>query len=155
MNYEYDSASVLTPSHVRKSLDALTGNNQIQGFAEGSMACAQETFEEILRYIHRDYMKPNYYEKYAHDPDKLKEKEEELEDSGCSLSCCSHQIFGLEIAEFLSCSQCDFVSEVQNTHLDYLVNLYSVELLKLEDSSNNVLDKLVNKMYKHESYQRK
>lgn len=49
VNYEFDDSNVLTPSHVRQALDAITGNNEIQGFAEGSMACAQETFEEILR----------------------------------------------------------------------------------------------------------
>lgn len=49
VNYEFDDSNILTPSHVRQALDAITGNNEIQGFAEGSMACAQETFEEILR----------------------------------------------------------------------------------------------------------
>lgn len=99
VNYEYDSSSVLTPSHVRNALDDMTGNNQIQGFAEGSMACAQETFEEILRYLHREYIKPNYYEKYCDKPEKLKKKEEEFEDTGCSLKCVSHNVFGLEIGE--------------------------------------------------------
>jgi len=64
VNYEYDESKILTPSHVREALDSITGNNEIQGFREGKMACAQETFEEILRYMHREHIKPNYYEKY-------------------------------------------------------------------------------------------
>lgn len=86
VNYEYNEAGILTPSHVRQALDSITGNNKIQGFSEGSMACAQETFEEILRYMHKEYIKPNYYEKYYQNPDKLKKKEEEFEDAGCSLN---------------------------------------------------------------------
>lgn len=64
INYEFGESKVLTPSHVRQALNCVTGNNEITGFGDGKMACAQEAFEEILRYIHRDYIKPNYYEKY-------------------------------------------------------------------------------------------
>jgi len=83
VNYEFEESSCLTPSHVRQALDSITGNNEIQGFSQGSMACAQETFEEILRYLHREYIKPNYYEKYYENAKKLKKKEEEYEDTGC------------------------------------------------------------------------
>eukprot|EP00343_Euplotes_focardii_P000367 CAMPEP_0205801214 /NCGR_PEP_ID=MMETSP0205-20121125/3144_1 /ASSEMBLY_ACC=CAM_ASM_000278 /TAXON_ID=36767 /ORGANISM="Euplotes focardii, Strain TN1" /LENGTH=274 /DNA_ID=CAMNT_0053065621 /DNA_START=137 /DNA_END=962 /DNA_ORIENTATION=+ len=82
VNYEFDESNVLTPSHVRQALDSITGSNGIQGFSEGSMACAQETFEEILRYLHREFIKPNYFEKYCTNPDKLKKKEEEYEETG-------------------------------------------------------------------------
>lgn len=155
VNYEFDESNCLTPSHVRKALDQVTGNNEIQGFNEGSMACAQETFEEILRYLHREYIKPNYYEKYCHDPKKLKKQEEKYEDTGCSLNCTAHKVFGLEIGEFLSCDNCEYVAEVQCSHLDFLINLYAEELLKLKCSQSDAIDTLVQKMYKHESHERK
>ena len=155
ITYEYDDSNVLTPSHVRQALDSITGNNEIFGFSKGNMAWAQETFEEILRYLHREYIKPNYYEKYWDKEDKLKKKEEEYDDTGCSLSCVSHKIFGLDIGEFLSCENCEYVSEVQSTHLDFLINLYSEELLRLKDSPYDCLDTLVSRMYKYESFERK
>jgi hypothetical protein len=155
VNYEFNDSNVLTPSHVRLALDSITGNNKIQGFGEGSMACAQETFEEILRYLHKEYIKPNYYEKYYTNPDKLKKKEEEYEDTGCSLNCVSHSVFGLEIGELLECNDCGYVSEITSSHLDCLINLYSEELLNLKFSSTDTLDTLVSRMYKHESHERK
>ena len=155
ITYEYDDSNVLTPSHVRQALDSITGNNEIYGFSEGSMACAQETFEEILRYLHREHIKPKYYEKYCDNLEKLKKKEEEFDDTGCSLAWVSHKTFGLEIGEFLSWENWGFVSEVQSSHLDYLINLYSEELLRLKDSPYDWLDTLVSRMYKYESYERK
>lgn len=155
INYEFDDSQILTPSHVRQALNAITGNNEIQGFNEGSMACAQETFEEILRYLHKEYIKPNYYEKYWDNPEKLKKREEQFEDTGCSLKWISHKTFGLEIGEFLSCNNCGFLSEIQSSHLDFLINLYSEEMLRLKFSSSDSLDTLVKRMYNYESRERK
>lgn len=154
VNYEYDESNVLTPSHVRQALDSITGNNEIQGFSEGSMACAQETFEEICRYLHREYIKPNYYEKYCEKPKKLKKKEEEYEEAGCSGKWVAHNAFGIDIAENLQCDNWEFIEDVQNTHLDYLINLYTEELLNLEDAENAVLDTIIEKMYLKESEER-
>lgn len=85
----------------------------------------------------------------------MKKKEEEYEDTGCSLSCVSHHVFGLEIGELLECNSCGHVSEIQCSHLDYIVNLYSEELLDLKWSTTDTLDTLVSRMYRRESHQRK
>jgi len=156
VNYEFDESNVLTPSHVRQALDSITGSNGIQGFDTGSMAWAQETFEEILRYLHRDYIKPNYFEKYWSNPEKLKAKEEEYEETGWSTSCVSHSVFGLDIGEFLACNNCQYLDDVQNTHLDYFLNLYTEELLAIEDSdkSTSLLDTMIKKMHEKESSER-
>jgi len=53
------------------------------------------------------------------------------DDTGCSFKCVSHQTFGLEIGELLTCSKCKFVDEVQNVHLDFFINLYASELISL------------------------
>ena len=159
VNYEFDESNVLTPSHVRQALDSITGNNEIMGFSEGSMACAQETLEEILRYLHKDNIKPNYYEKYCEKPKKLKKKEEEFEETGCSGKCVAHHTFGIDVAESLICENCHSVEDVQNTHLDFLINLYSEELLSLQAEENGgeskiFLDNIIERMYLKESEER-
>ena len=47
---------MFSPLDVWDALNSVTGKNNVQGFDEGNMACALETLEEILNFLHRDYI---------------------------------------------------------------------------------------------------
>ena len=57
---------MIEPGHVRNALNQLNFDS-IGGedFKEGNMGCAQETFERILGFLHREYVDPNYLERYC------------------------------------------------------------------------------------------
>ena len=155
VKYEFDESTILTPLNVRQSLNWITGSNEVYGFSFGKMGWAQETFQAILEYLHRDFISPNYFEDYHEDLKVLKSTEDKLDNTGCSLQCPAHHVFGLEIGEFLSCNNCNYLSDVEWTHLDFSINLYSEELLRLDTSPEDALDTLVYKMYLNESLERK
>ena len=50
----------MQPRQVRNSLEELF----VHDFGEGKMGCAQETLIDILAYLHREYLHPNYLEEY-------------------------------------------------------------------------------------------
>ena len=154
IKYEFEESDILAPLNVRQALDSITGRNDIFGYKFGSMGCAQETFQAILEYLHREYIKPNYFEEYCEDPNALKVIEDTTNDTGWSLNCVSHHVFGLEIGEFLSWSSWGYLSDVESTHLDFIINLYSEELISLDYSSDDGLDTLIYKMYSNESSER-
>ena len=62
----------------------------------------------------------------------LKAMEQRADDTGCSLGCIAHSVFGLEMGELLVCQDCQAVDEVQNSHLDFFMNLYASELMSLQ-----------------------
>lgn len=64
------------------------------------MACALETLEEILSYLHREFTHLNYAEK-LNENDDLQKHEIKLDNTGCSLKCISHRTFGLETGDIL------------------------------------------------------
>ena len=72
------------------------------------MGCALETFEEILNYLHREHVAPMF----ACSSGDLKAMEQRADDTGCSLNCISHNVFGLEMGELLVCQACQAVDEV-------------------------------------------
>jgi len=98
-----DSSPVLTAVNVRNSLHSLSGFDADKGYAKGEMGCVFETLEEILNYVHRDHVRPNFYNRNKHDRVKLKEQIEKCDDTGCSNNCISHRTFGLEFVEMLVC----------------------------------------------------
>ena len=61
---DYDR--VLQPKNVRESLAKLNfGSLAGEAYIEKNMGCAQETFEAILGFLHREHVDPNYLEKYV------------------------------------------------------------------------------------------
>ena len=51
---------------MRESLAKLNfGNLAGEAYIRGNMGCAQETFEAILGFLHREYVDPNYLESYV------------------------------------------------------------------------------------------
>jgi len=57
---------VIEPKQVRSSLEKIfIGSIGGQSFEKGKMGCAQETFEYILDYLHREYVNPNYLEDFV------------------------------------------------------------------------------------------
>lgn len=61
--YEFSDETdrVLKPKSVRQSLRELFGG-QNQDYEEGVQGCAQETFNEVLSYLHRESKQPDYLE---------------------------------------------------------------------------------------------
>jgi hypothetical protein len=96
------------------------------------MGCALETFEEILNYLHRESIMPKFFSAYKADTETLSKIEQECDDTGCSLNCVAHKNFGLEFGELLYCESCSTVNEVQNSHLDFFMNLYASELIEIQ-----------------------
>jgi len=62
--FKQSQQKVFEPFDVRDSLNAVTGRNNVQGFDEGKMACALETLEEILNFLHRDFIMPNFFQNF-------------------------------------------------------------------------------------------
>jgi hypothetical protein len=66
------------------------------------MGSAQETFEEILRYLHRDQVYPQYTKLHK---DSIPERQVELEDImdeyGCNPKCPAHSTFGFQFCQLL------------------------------------------------------
>lgn len=72
---EYDSAQskVIEPQQVRKALkEVYFGSNAGGDYEDGNMGCAQETLSEILDYLHREHVYPNYLEEYVNENNKDK-----------------------------------------------------------------------------------
>ena len=77
------------------------------------MGCAQETLQDILNYLHREHMHPNYLEEYLlMNKDNKFYMDKELDDRGCTPKCAAHQTFGLEFCEITMCKNCETADEV-------------------------------------------
>jgi hypothetical protein len=105
----------LQPRQVRNSLEELF----VHDFGEGKMGCAQETLIDILAYLHREYLHPNYLEEYfllmqdlENEIDEKTAKDyqfdinSKLDDQGCTPKCPAHLTFGLDFCEISSCKKC-------------------------------------------------
>ena len=80
------------------------------------MGCAQETFEEILGFLHREHVDPNYLESCFAGVATEKQKweyENDLNDAGCTPPCAAHDCFGIQTTALTRCDRCDLVDEVQ------------------------------------------
>ena len=92
---DYDR--VLQPKNVRESLAKLNfGSLAGEAYIEKNMGCAQETFEAILGFLHREHVDPNYLEKYVEaNNDAQFAMDNRLDDMGCTPKCASHATFGI------------------------------------------------------------
>jgi hypothetical protein len=61
---------------------------------EGNMGCAQETLDMILKYLHREFIDPNYI-KICENPETRFQLINQLDDMGCSPKCAPHRAFGI------------------------------------------------------------
>lgn len=66
------------------------------------MGCALETMEEILAYLHRESIVPNYLKDLHHKNEgEVRSKEEEIDNQGCTPRCVAHTTFGIDLVEML------------------------------------------------------
>eukprot|EP00347_Sterkiella_histriomuscorum_P007794 403347537 len=147
--YEYQTGKVLEPKKVRQSLEQIF-SDQNQDFSLGQMGCAQETLEDILNYLHREYLFPNYIEQYLlMDKDSKFKLDNDLDDTGCAPKCPSHQTFGLEFCEITSCAQCKIVDDVSQLRRQLIHQVYVKELLqtiveyKIQNEFTKALKKII------------
>lgn len=141
---------MLQPRYVRTSLEEFFQTTN-EDFSDGKMGCAEETLEDILTYLHREYLSPNYLESYfllqqcidtdQEVDDKTKSDyqfhvNKDLDDQGCSPKCPSHLTFGLEFCEISACKNCgtaDGVSQLKRefAHALYIEEIFStVEIMQ-------------------------
>ena len=106
-------------------------------FVDEAMGCAQETFMGILSYLHREHINPNYVEEYIlADKDGRFMMDEKLDKQTCSPTCASHQTFGIETCEIISCKDCNEFIEIKSALApEYIHNMYATEILALQDQS--------------------
>ena len=130
---DYDR--ILQPSAVRKSLEKLNfGSMAGQAYITGNMGCAQETFEAILGFLHREYVDPNYLETYVEaNDDKKFALDNKLDDMGCTPKCASHLTFGVQTIDLTSCAQCDTVDDVADVETVYNDQYYVGEMMAVMD----------------------
>ena len=92
-----------------------------EAFEKGNMGCAQETFEYILDYLHREFVNPNYLEEFVKANKNTKfQLAKTLDDSGCTPKCASHSTFGLQTMELTSCQNCQVVDEVNDVETRFM-----------------------------------
>lgn len=128
-NYEYIEKDVLQPKKVRISLEQIFFD-QSGDFEKGKMGCAQETMQDILNYLHREYCFPNYLEEYLlMDSDDKFKIDNQLDDRGCSPKCPAHQTFGLDFCEVTNCKECGNVEDVTQVKRELVHQLYVDELM--------------------------
>lgn len=95
------------------------------------MGCAQETLEDILNYLHREYLFPNYLEQYLMmDKDSKFKMDINLDDTGCAPKCPSHQTFGLDFCEITQCEKCEIAEEVSQVKRELMHPVYVSELFQ-------------------------
>lgn len=63
---EEEGAGVIEPKVVRKALENLNFDTiSGQAYIEGNMGDAQEVFQTIMGFLHREHVDPNYLETYV------------------------------------------------------------------------------------------
>lgn len=140
------------------------------------MGCAEETLTDILTYLHREYMNPNYLEEYflleQHidtDLEADQKSEEEykfhmnklLDNAGCTPKCAAHLSFGMDFCEISKCNSCDIADDVGDVkrelcHTLYVEEMFStVEILQTKggkrDRSKIQLPEIINHILKGET----
>lgn len=108
------------------------------------MGCAQETFEYILSFLHREYVKPDYQEKYnalsANDKFQLDQR---LDGQGCSPACAAHHTFGVELQEIVECQVCQRAEHTKESEAPQFMHLlYVAEILALQEQDPEVYQSL-------------
>ena len=93
-----DIDRVLQPRQVRQALSQLNFDTiGGQDFQEGNMGCAQETFEKIMNFLHREYVDPNYLVSFcrATRGEDRWQMGNRLDEMGCTPHCAAHSVFGI------------------------------------------------------------
>jgi len=132
--YEFSEQSerVLKPREVRQSLKSLfQGKNG--DYEEGNQGCAQETFQELMAYLHREQKRPDYLEqclKYAFNPQARFTFDNALDDAACSPTCIAHMTFGQQMCEITTCSSCKSNEKYTHTNTSYSHLLYVYEVFE-------------------------
>ena len=122
---------MLTPKNVRESLAKLNfGSLAGEAYIEKNMGCAQETFEAILGFLHREHVDPNYLEKYVEaNNDAQFAMDNRLDDMGCTPKCASHATFGIQTIDLTSCIQCNIVDDIADAETIYNDQYYVGEMM--------------------------
>lgn len=133
-----DSIQVLQPKQVRNALNSTRMDGiGYQQFQEGDMECAQETLDEILRYLHREYVDPNYLETFVQmNADGRWEMNNHLDNMGCTPQCASHAVFGIQTMNTIKCEKCDIIDEISVIAHDFADNYYVEEILSTAAQMN-------------------
>ena len=96
------------------------------------MGCAQETFDKILGFLHREHVDPNYLETYC--AAKTKESrwkiDDILDDMGCSPQCAAHSVFGIQSIDLTRCDRCNIVDDVSEAKSEFIEQFYVHEMLQ-------------------------
>ena len=86
----------------------------------------------ILGYLHREYIDPNFLDKFVPaNKDTKFEISNKLDDMGCTPKCAAHLVFGLQTIDVTSCNQCEFVDEVNNVETSFIDQYYVDEVLNV------------------------
>ena len=130
---DYDR--ILEPRQVRHSLERINfGSMSGEAYISGNMGCAQETFEAILGFLHREYVDPNYLETYVEaNDDRRFAMDNRLDDMGCTPKCASHLTFGIQTIDLTSCQQCNIVDDVADAETVYNDQYYVGEMMAVMD----------------------
>lgn len=99
------------------------------------MGCAQEAFERILGFLHREHVDPNYLEHYcaAGNRDSRWKVDDQLDSMGCTPKCPAHAIFGVQTLDVTSCDSCDVTDDVSETNSSFMEQFYVQEMLAIYD----------------------
>lgn len=127
---------VLQPRQVRQALlklnfDSVGG----QDFVDGQMGCAQEAFERILGFLHRESVDPNYLERVcsSDNADSRWRIDDNLDNMGCTPKCAAHAVFGIQTLAMTSCERCGTTDDVSEADSNYLEQFYVHEMLAVFD----------------------
>lgn len=141
--FSEDSVKVLTPNQVRRSLGSLFKDNG--DYEEGNQGCAQETFQEVMAYLHRESKRPDYLEqclKFNSDANSEARfrYDNMLDDDPCQPTCIAHTTFGLQLCEIVTCTACASSENFTSISYAYTHLLYVSELFEAQGKSQYPLD---------------
>ena len=86
------------------------------------MGCAQETFDRILGYIHRELVDPNYLETFcnAANSETRWQLDNRLDEMGCTPKCASHLVFGIQSMDTTRCASCEVVDDIAEVKAEFI-----------------------------------
>ena len=122
-----------------------------------AMGCAQETFEGILRCLHRDWIHPRgtYTEEFLiANPDDRFRIDNKLDSMGCSSRCAPHQTFGIELCDIVQCKMCNTADQVRKVQdPQFMHHLYAAKILELtrQNPKLNALPQVISEIIKGEN----
>lgn len=99
------------------------------------MGCAQEAFERILGFLHRESVDPNYLERVcsSENADSRWRIDDNLDNMGCTPKCAAHAVFGIQTLAMTSCERCGTTDDVSEADSNYLEQFYVHEMLAVFD----------------------